>query len=41
MLTLRGIVPPKSNNSQNEMNRLQGKHNMMAEEKDRVEPLIR
>jgi len=32
------IVPPKSNSSQNEMIRLQGKHNMMADEKGHVEP---
>lgn len=32
------IVPPKSNSSQNEMIRFQGKYNMMAEEKGRVEP---
>lgn len=32
------IVPPKSNSSQKEMIRLQGKHNMMEDEKGRVEP---
>ncbi|MBM7341569.1 RNA-directed DNA polymerase [Pantoea coffeiphila] len=32
------IVPPKINSSQNEMIRLQGKYNMMADEKGRVEP---
>ncbi|MEG0868595.1 MAG: RNA-directed DNA polymerase [Hafnia sp.] len=32
------IVPPKSNSTQNEMIRLQGKHNMMADEKGHVEP---